>query len=126
MFRIPFVLPAVVLAAATVAGCTIWSPDEAEQPERSGPIQPVEAFEEVEEPRREMLPGREDPDGLSRDIERLQDARRKYEQERDRQAAEAQRRQEQCRQQEGSREVPIEDGSGDPVEFCQPDPETGQ
>lgn len=105
---------------AGLSGCAVWSPDDtAEEAERDGRVRPIDAMRETEEPRRDM-PGPEDPDGLSRDIERLQDARRKYENERDFEAAERRRRQAECREMEGSREVPIEDGSGDPATFCIP------
>lgn len=114
---------ALVVLTAVAAGCTVWSPeDPVEETERDGPIEPRQAFEEAEEPRRESFPGREDPDGLSRDIERLQDARRKYDQERDREAAELRRRQEECRARDGSHQVPIDDGSEQPYKFCQPPP----
>lgn len=115
MFR----LTCLVLAAG-LTGCTVWSPEPAEEPEeRRGPITPVDAFEEAEEPRRDT-PAYEDPDGLSRDIERLQDARRKYENERAREAVERRRRRAECLEREDSRRVPIEDGSDEPISYCAP------
>lgn len=118
MFRL-----ACIALAAGLAGCALWSPDDtAEESERRGPIQPIDAFEEVKEPRRDDMPGREDPDGLSRDIERLQDARRKYENERAREAAERRRRQAECVQRGETREVPIQDGGEGPAEYCAPPP----
>lgn len=122
MFRL-----ACIVLVAGLAGCAVWSPDDtAEEPEeRQGPITPIEAFEQTEEPRRDM-PGPEDPDGLSRDIERLQDARRKYENERAREAAERRRRQAECREKGETREVPIEDGGEETVEYCAPQGDTNE
>lgn len=115
----------IVVIGASLAGCALWGQEEPEdKPAHKGPIQPIEVFEQTKEPRREY-PGREDPDGLSRDIERLQDARREYENERAREAAEARRRQEECREMEGSQQVPIEDGSGSEEGYCQPPPPDG-
>lgn len=116
MFRL-----ACIALVTGLAGCAVWSPDDTaeETGEREGPITPIEAFEQTEEPRRDM-PGHEDPDGLSRDIERLQEARRKYENERDREAAERRRRQAECRERGDTREVIIDDGSGEPALYCAP------
>lgn len=113
---------AFVVLIAGLAGCTVWPADESaeEEPERQGPIQPIDALEQTEEPRRDMS-GYEDPDGLSRDIERLQDARRKYDKERDREAAERRKQRAECLEAGDAREVTVEDGGG-PAVYCAPPP----
>jgi len=100
-----------------VAGCTNTpEPD----PEPAGPIDPLEAFEEVGEPQRTYTgAGVNDPDNLSSDIERLQDARREYRQAQDREASEHQRSQAECRESPDTRKVPINDGSDEPAVYCE-------
>lgn len=110
------------LALVAIAACTATGPP-AQEAEHSGPIEPVEAFEEVGEPREIYTgTGDNDPDRLSDDIRRLQDARRKFNQEHDRRAAESKRHQAQCRESPDTDKVPIEDGSEEPGVYCQPRP----
>ncbi len=73
------------------------------------------------EPRRPGGHNNRDANTLSTDIERLQNARQAYRLEQERLRAETSRRQAECRAREGSREVPIQDGSGDTsATYCQP------
>lgn len=113
---------ALIVLVAGLAGCTVWPGDESaeEESERKGPIQPIDALEQTREPWRDM-PGHEDPGGLSRDIERLQEARRKYDKERDREAAERRKKRAECLEEGDTREVTIEDGGG-PAVYCAPSP----
>jgi hypothetical protein len=106
-----------VLACVLIAGCA----SDPKQPEPSALDEPVDAFEAVGEPRRPAGASNREDTTLSTDIERLQNARRTYEQERARLRAETERRQAECRARDGSREVAIQDGSGDPdATYCQP------
>lgn len=107
---------AIVFCAGLLAACA-----HTPEPAPVGPLdEPVDAFEAVGEPRR-VGAGSRDRDTLSTDIERLQQARKTYELEQERLSAEMRRRQAECRRREGSSEVPIEDGSGDPeATYCQP------
>ena len=83
--------------------------------------EPVDAFDAVAEPRRPGGHNNRDANTLSTDIERLQNARQAYRLEQERLRAETSRRQAECRAREGSREVPIQDGSGDAsATYCQP------
>ena len=108
---------AVFVCVLAFAGC-------ASEPERAelGPLdEPVDAFEAVGEPSRPGGATNREDTTLSTDIERLQNARKTYEQEQQRLRAETQRRQAECRARDGSREVVIKDGSGDPdATYCQP------
>lgn len=121
MFRLVF-----VALIAGLAGCTLWPADDSarEESERKGPIQPIDALEQTQEPRRDM-PGHDDPDGLSRDIERLQEARRKYEKERDREASERRKRRTECIEGGDTREITVEDGGG-PAVYCAPPAESSK
>ena len=109
-------LPCAALMCLGAVACTT-----APEPAQPGPLdEPFVAFETIGEP---VRPGASDRDrrNLSTDIERLQNARSKYENEQERLSAEARRRQAECRARADSREVPIEDGSGDPAAtYCQP------
>lgn len=101
----------------TVSACTT-APEPA--PESAGPVDPLESFERVGEPQRTYTgTGVNDPDNLSSDIERLQDARREYNQSQDREASEHQRSQAECRESEDTQKVPIHDGSEEPAVYCQ-------
>ena len=108
---------ALFVCVLAFAGC-------ASEPERAelGPLdEPVDAFEAVGEPSRPGGATNREHTTLSTDIERLQNARKTYEQEQQRLRAETQRRQAECRARDGSREVVIKDGSGDPdATYCQP------
>lgn len=105
--------------ALGMSGCAFWQTQEVEQ-NASGPVDPLDSFEEVGEPNRTYTgDGRNDPDQLSSDIERLQDARREYNQERSRTTTENQRSQQDCLQSPDARKVPIEDGSAEPGVYCQ-------
>lgn len=109
-------LSCAVLACVFVAGCA-----SDPKPAPQGPLdEPVDAFEAVGEPQRPRSATPREDTTLSTDIERLQNARKTYEQARERRRAESVRRQAECRRRPGSREVPIEDGSGDPdATYCQ-------
>lgn len=110
---------AVALSALLLAGAACTTTPEPE-PEPAGPVDPVEAFKTVGEPDRDYVgPGTTDPDNLSQDIERLQDARREYNHAQDRQNAEHRRSQKECLEGEGGRKVPIEDGAEDPAVYCE-------
>jgi len=79
---------------------------------------PVDAFNAVDAPRR---PGsRHHGNGLSADVGRLQSAHKLYERARQRRLGAVQRQQAQCRQQEGSRLVPLR-GLPDDVAYCESD-----
>lgn len=118
MFRL-----ACIVLVAGLAGCAVWSGDDAsKEPEREGPIKPIDAFEEVGKPQRDATPPGYSEEGLSQDIERLQNARRKYESERAREAAEQRRHQAECLEKGETRQVPIQDGSEEPVQYCAPPP----
>lgn len=107
-----------VAGVAVLSACSTTPP--AEEPARTGPIDPLDAFEQVGEPEREYTGvGRGDPDNLSSDIERLQDARREYQSEKARESAEVKRNQAQCNASKDSRKVPIDDGNPEPGVFCQ-------
>lgn len=85
------------------------------------PESPVEAFEQVGEPQRDYTgAGRNDPDNLSSDIERLQDARRKYDKAQDQRAAQRARAGNKCPPGQTPREVAIEDGAEASGRYCQP------
>lgn len=118
---------ACIAFAAALTGCAVWSPDDAaEEEERRGPITPIEALQQTEEPERDRSGYDDDPGGLSGDIERLQDARRKYEHERDREAADRKRRRAECVEKGETREVPIEDGGKETLEYCAPQGDTNE
>ena len=110
-------LSSAVFVCVLLAGC-VSEPERVEP----GPLdEPVDAFEAVGEPRRPDGASNREDTTLSTDIERLQNARKTYEQEQERLRAETQRRQAECRARDGSREVAIRDGSGDPdATYCQP------
>lgn len=116
MFRPPFPMPRFLPLAFALAlsGCASWLPgvQDQEAPPEPPPADPVEAFEKVGDPPRDDAHAADDPDNLSSDIQRLQDARRAYEAAESFRAAETRRRQEKCRESGEGREVPIEDGSG--------------
>lgn len=106
-----------------LGACTL-GPEPDEKEPRRAPIQPVDAFEEVDQPLRGGDGFSDQPDALSQDIERLQDAKRKYQAEREFEAAERRRRQALCRESGEGRETPIEDGNPEPGVYCQPDSES--
>ena len=109
---------AALSAAALLAGCSIFSPQEREP--RPAAAQPHEAFEQVGDPQVvEPGPGPADPDGLSSDIERLQDARRKYDHDKSQEARELRRRQQNCAANPDSSQVPIQGVDGKKSSFCQ-------
>jgi len=105
----------IAALALLIAGCASEPP-----PSQPGPLdEPVDAFEAVGQPQRPANDSVQGRDELSSDIERLQDARKTYRQEQERLSAETQRRQVECRAAPDSREVPIQDGSGDPdATYC--------
>ncbi|MES1941027.1 hypothetical protein T5B8_12338 [Salinisphaera sp. T5B8] len=114
-------LPALALVAAVacigLSGCA----SDPEPPPPNPLDEPVDAFEAVGEPQRPGGASNREDDTLSTDIERLQNARKTYELERERRRVEASRRQAECRARADSREVPIQDGSGDPnATYCEP------
>lgn len=115
MSIIRLVAPLLAASALLLTACA-----GAPEPEPRPPLdEPIDAFEAVGEPR--MPPGNRPREGLSSDVERLQNARRLYEQEQERRAAEVQRRQRDCRAQPGSTQVEIEDGAGGKnATYCQP------
>lgn len=103
------------LAALLLALCACTG---APEPEPPAPVnKPIDAFEAVGEPYTPNDGRREG--SLSTDVERLQNARRLYELEQERQANEVQRNQRLCREQPDSRKVRIEDGTGKAV-YCEP------
>lgn len=109
-------LPCAVVLAAALAGCA-----NDPEPRPSVLNEPVDAFEAVGAPQRPGGSAQRDRDNLSTDIERLQNARSTYEHEQQRLTAEMKRRQAECRKQADSRQVEIQDGSGDPnATYCQP------
>ncbi|MES1924271.1 hypothetical protein [Salinisphaera sp. T31B1] len=99
-------------------GCVISQPE----PRSVGPLdEPIDAFEAVGAPDRSGGAPQSDRDLLSTDIQRLQNARETYENEQRRLSAERQREQAECRQRPDSRQVQIQDGTGDPAAtYCQP------
>lgn len=110
-------------AMAVVAGCLALSACVSDpKPVDPSPLdEPIDAFEAVGEPRRPGGASNREDDTLSTDIERLQNARKTYRLERERLRAETSRRQAECREREGSRQVAIKDGSGDPnATYCEP------
>lgn len=109
----------IVFALCGCAGVPLTG-DETESAEADPPpTDPTAAFEKVGEPHRDDRGMTEDRDNLSRDIERLQNARRAYEAALDHRAAEVRRRQAECRASAEGREVPIEDGSENPATYCE-------
>lgn len=116
---------AITALALLLGACTL-GPEQDEDEPRQAPIQPVDAFEEVDQPLRGADGFSDQPDALSQDIERLQDAKRKYQAERDFEAAERRRRQALCRESGEGRETPIEDGSAEPAVYCQPNPDSSR
>lgn len=106
-----------VVAAAFMIGCA-----SNPEPAPRGPLdEPIDAFEAVGAPQGPGDASRRQDETLSTDIERLQNARQTYRLEQERLSAEARRRQAECRAQDGSRQVPIQDGSGDPdATYCRP------
>ncbi len=109
---IRLVVPLLAGGALLLTACA-----GAPEPEPRPPLDaPIDAFEAVGEPR--MPRGDRTREGLSSDVERLQNARRAYEQEQERKAAEVRRRQRDCRAQPDSTQVEIEDGAGGA--YCQP------
>ena len=106
-----------VFACALLAGCA-----SAPEPVPPGPLdEPIDAFEAVGDPQRPGGASRRQDETLSSDIERLQNARKTYRLEQERLSAEARRRQAECRAQDSSRQVAIQDGSGDPdATWCRP------
>lgn len=114
------------MALALLLGACAMGPDSEKDEPRQTPIKPVDAFEEVDQPLRGADGFSDQPDALSQDIERLQDAKRKYQAERDFEAAERRRRQALCRESGEGRETPIEDGSAEPAVYCQLNPESSR
>lgn len=104
----------IMVLAASLPACSL-APPSAPAPMAQ---EPVEAFEAVGEPRRPVLPPTADRQSLSSDIERLQDARRRYEADQADRATALRRSQAECRESETHREVAIEDGSGAAAVFC--------
>lgn len=104
----------IMVLAASLSACSLAPPPAPAPPAQ----EPVEAFEAVGEPRRPVLPPTADRQSLSSDIERLQDARRRYEADQADRATALRRSQAECRGSERHREVPIKDGSGAPGVFC--------
>ncbi len=118
MFKQRIATGAVFAATFLITAACTTAPEPA--PEPAGPVDPLDAFEKVGEPQREYTgTGVNDPDNLSSDIERLQDARREYNQAQDREDAEHLRSQAECWDSEDSRKVPIEDGSAEPAVYCE-------
>ncbi|ERJ18765.1 hypothetical protein T35B1_04813 [Salinisphaera shabanensis T35B1] len=116
----PYLRP---LALVVAGGCVLLSACASDpKPADLSPLdEPVDAFEAVGEPQRPGGASNREDNTLSTDIERLQNARKTYELERERLRAETSRRQAECRARDGSREVAIQDGSGDPnATYCEP------
>ncbi|GAB3673402.1 hypothetical protein GCM10028792_08930 [Salinisphaera aquimarina] len=110
-------LPCIALVGAVFAGCA----NEPKQADVSPLNEPIDAFEAVGAPQRAGGAPQSERETLSSDIERLQNARDTYEHEQQRLSAEMKREQAECRQRSDSRQVAIEDGSGDPnAVYCQP------
>lgn len=114
-------------AMIVVSACANQPSDtqDADDAAAENSLEPIRFFEKVGEPRRETRGMTKDPDNLSTDVERLQDARRAYEAERDFQAAQTRHRQKECRESGEGKEVPIEDGSENPATYCQQDRDAG-
>jgi len=112
-----WMLSGLVLSVGLLAGCA--SEPSSQTP---GPMnEPIDAFEAVGAPDRSSGAPQSDQDLLSSDIQRLQNARETYENEQRRLSAEMQREQAECRQRPDSRQVAIQDGTGDPdATYCQP------
>lgn len=110
------IVPAVLLIGV-LAGCSTAPP-----PSQPGPMnEPIDAFEAVGAPDRDFGAPQSDRDLLSSDIQRLQNARETYENEQRRLSAQMQREQAACRQRADSRQVAIQDGTGDPdATYCEP------
>ncbi|MAA74165.1 MAG: hypothetical protein CMN28_05615 [Salinisphaeraceae bacterium] len=106
----------MVLSMAA-AGCQVFSPQESDP--RAPASDPAEAFEQAGEPQPvQPGPGPADPDGLSSDIERLQDARRVYEHDKSQQSRELERQQARCRDNPDSESVELGDAAGGGA-YCQ-------
>lgn len=115
-FTVVLLVTSVGVLGLSACSKTI-KPDE---PQASGRVQPIDSFEKVGEPHRAYPNVRgNEPSNLSTDVERLQDARRQYNNDRAREAAEHRRSQAECRKAPDSKKVPIEDGSGTSGEYCQ-------
>jgi len=101
-----------------LAGCSS-APPRSSQP---GPMnEPIDAFEAVGAPDRDFGAPQSDRDQLSTDIHRLQNARETYANEQRRLSAEMRREQAECRKRPDSRQVAIQDGTGDPnATYCEP------
>lgn len=114
-------LPTVFLAitfSLLTSGCLYQVPathvgDNAAAHESASPFR---AYEKVGVPVRAA--GGEQP-GLSRQIQRLQDARRAYQAEVSFEAAQTRHQQEACRQSAAGMEVPIQSGLKEPATYCQ-------
>lgn len=112
-------LLALSIAVFGLAACSkATKPDE---PQTSGPVQPIDAFEKVGEPQRGYpnVGGGAAPGGISTDVERLQDARRQYNNDKAREAAEHRHSQAECRKSPENRKVPVQDGSGPGAVYCE-------
>lgn len=107
------------IAVLGLAACATTT--KPEQPQASGPVQPIDAFEKVGEPQRGYpnVGGGDAPGGISTDVQRLQDARRQYNHDKAREAAEHRRSQAECRKSSKNRRVPVEDGSGSEAVYCE-------
>jgi hypothetical protein len=107
-----------------VAACTTPPPNHKPPP----PINnPVDAFEAVGQPQDifGLPPQGRYNETLSSDVRRLQNAHQAYQQAQARHAAEVQRRQANCRAAPHSRQVKIQDSSGDKrATYCQRAPGT--
>lgn len=109
---------AVLLGSVMLAACSTFSERDPEPAPAAS--EPHEAFEQVGDPRVvEPGPGPSDPDGLSSDIERLQDARRKYEHDKSQEAREIRRRQAACAQNPDSSSAPIQGDATRDGGYCQ-------
>lgn len=108
----------VFVALALLGGCAYWPFARDTAPPDASPTKPIEAFEAVGDVHRPIEPPATQPESLSNDIQRLQDAKRAYQAAQDHHAAQTRLHQERCRKA-GGEQVPIQEAGLQTDNYCQ-------